>query len=112
MRWWLVAPKLAALVAPPLFLAFGVTLGGGLLGALGHWLAGHPDQANASALALRIRIWAVAVAVGGTISALENFEKSLATRAVVDLLRGGLTLTAAWAGAALGYWLLYLWGQS
>lgn len=112
MKWWLVAPKLGALAAPPLFLAFGVTLGGGLMGALGHWLAGHPTAANASAIALKLRIWAIAVAVGGTISALENFERSITTRAMLDLVRGGVTLTAAWLGAAIGYWLLFLWGQS
>lgn len=112
MRWWLVAPKVLILVTPPLFLAFGVTLGGGLLGALGHWLAGESTHASAAEIAFRIRIWAVAVAIGGTITALENFEKSLSTRAMLDLVRGGLTLTAAYAGAELGYWLLYLWGQS
>ncbi len=112
MKWWLVAPKVAALMAPPLFLACGVTLGGGLLGAFGHWLAGHQADADASQIAFRIRIWAVAVAIGGTISALESFEQSLTARAVLDLVRGGLTLTAAYAGAELGYWLIRAWMQS
>lgn len=109
MKWWLVAPKIATLVTPPLFLALGVTLGGGLLGALGHWLAGQQASADASQIAFKIRIWAVAVAIGGTITALENFQKSVASRAMVDLIRGGITLLAAYAGAALGYWLIRWW---
>ena len=111
VKWWLIAPKVLALIAPPLFLACGVTLGGGLFGAFGHWLAGHQSEANASQIAFRIRIWAVAVAVGGTITALENFEKHLSTRAMLDLIRGGLTLTAAYAGAEFGYLLLRWWMQ-
>ncbi len=112
MRWWMTAPKIATLVSPPLFLAFGVTLGGGLMGALGQWIGGHPGQADASQIAFRIRIWAVAVAIGGTLTALENFEKSVSTKAMLDLVKGSLTLLAAYAGAALGYWLLRWWMMS
>lgn len=109
MRWWLAGPKVITLITPPLFLAFGVTLGGGLLGALGHWLAGQPNVADASQIAFKIRIWAVAVAIGGALTALENFEKSLSAKALVDLAKGGLTLLAAYAGAELGYLLLRWW---
>ncbi len=109
MNGWLVGSKLVSLMAPPLFLALGVTVGGGLLGALGHWLAGHPHDANATEIAFRIRIWAVAVAIGGTISALEHFEHSLASRALWDLARGSLALMAAYGGAELGYWLVRAW---
>lgn len=111
MRWWLIGPRLITLLAPPLFLALGVTLGGGLFGAFGHWLAGQTEAANGAQIAFRIRIWAVAVAIGGTISALENLEKSVTTRALTDFVRGGLTLGAAYAGAEIGYWLLRWWMQ-
>lgn len=108
MNWWFLSTRLVPLMAPPFFMALGVTLGGGLLGAWGHWLAGHPNMANAPEIAFRIRIWAVAVAIGGTITAFEHFERSLATRAVVDLARDGLILIAAYAGAEMGYGLLVL----
>lgn len=84
MKWWMIAPKVVVSMAPPFFLALGVTLGGGLMGALGHWIAGRTMSANAPEIAFRIRIWAVAVAVGGILSALESFEKSLAARAMMD----------------------------
>ncbi|MCY0898249.1 MAG: sporulation protein [Firmicutes bacterium] len=109
MRWWLVAPKIGALIAPPLFLALGVTVGGGLIGALGNWLAGHAASADASQIAFKIRIWAVAIAIGGTISALEHIEQSLTRRAMADLVKGSLTIFAAYAGAELGFWLIRWW---
>lgn len=92
-----------------MLLALGITLGGGLLGALGNWLAGHPASADASQIAFKIRIWAVAIAIGGTISALEHIEHSLTQRAMTDLVKGGLTILAAYAGAELGYWLIRWW---
>lgn len=101
--------RMLRLVGPPLFLAFGVTVGGGLMGALGHWLAGQTMEADASQIAFKIRIWAVAVAIGGALTALENFERSLSTKALVELAKGGLTLTAAYAGAELGYLLVRWW---
>lgn len=101
--------RMLRLVGPPLFLAFGVTVGGGLMGALGHWLAGQTAQADASQIAFKIRIWAVAVAIGGALTALENFERSLSTKALVELAKGGLTLTAAYMGAELGYLLVRWW---
>lgn len=109
MRWWWVLPKLMRLVGPPLFLAFGVTLGGGLLGSFGHWLVGQQNQADASQIAYKIRIWAVAVAIGGALTALENFDKSVSARALGDLIKGGLTLSAAYTGAEMGYLLLRWW---
>ncbi|NMP21853.1 YtrH family sporulation protein [Sulfobacillus harzensis] len=104
-----VFPRILRLLGPPLFLAFGVTVGGGLMGALGHWLAGQSSQADASQIAFRIRIWAVAVAIGGALTALENFERSLSTKALVELAKGGLTLMAAYAGAEFGYLLVRWW---
>ncbi len=104
--------RILRLVGPPLFLAFGVTVGGGLMGALGHWLVGQTVEADAGQIAFKIRIWAVAVAIGGALTALENFERSLSTKALVELAKGGLTLTAAYAGAEFGYLLVRWWTLS
>lgn len=79
------------------------------MGAFGHWIVGQERQADPSQIAFKIRIWAVAVAIGGALTALENFERSVSTKALVDLAKGGLTLLAAYSGAQLGYWLLLWW---
>lgn len=112
MPWWTIGAKVSRLVAPPLFLGLGVTLGGGLIGSLGESLASNLGPADPSQLAFKIRIWAVAVAIGGALTALENLEKSLSTRAMIDIARGGITLMSAYAGAQLGYWLILWWMHS
>ncbi|SMC06634.1 YtrH family sporulation protein [Sulfobacillus thermosulfidooxidans] len=102
--------KLIRVGVPPYFLALGVTLGGGLLGALGLWMAGKGAQDPAST-AYRIRIWAVAIAIGGTLTALENLERGLSARAIPSILRDGLAITMAYFGAQSGYWLLSQLGK-
>jgi len=109
MKWWIIGPKVAGIIVPPLFLAFGVTIGGGLFGALGHWLVGQSSTANASEIAFKIRIWAVAVAIGGALTALENFEKSVSAQSLLDIAEGGATLLSAYAGAEFGYWIIRWW---
>lgn len=100
-----LATKLVRVGIPPYFLALGVTLGGGLLGSLGQWFAGQGAQ-DPAMTAYRIRIWAVAIAIGGTLTALENLERGLSTRAVPIILRDGLAIMMAYFGAQSGYWML------
>ncbi|MCY0908647.1 MAG: sporulation protein [Sulfobacillus thermotolerans] len=90
---------------PPFFLALGVTIGGGLLGSFGLWLAGKGPQDPAQA-AYRIRIWAVAIAIGGTLTALENLERGVFARALPAIVRDGVAIVTAYLGAQTGYWLL------
>lgn len=102
---WSIAKRLWRAGIPPYFLSAGVTLGGGVLGALGQWLAGHqaPDPAQ---LSFRIRIWAVAIAIGGTLTAFENLERGLARHALPSIIRDALTIVAAYGGAQSAYWWL------
>lgn len=93
---------------PPYFLAFGVTVGGGLFGALGRWLVAD-YSATPAQTAFQLRIWAVAIAIGGTLTALESFERSVSTRALPILFRDGLALLLAYWGAQSGYVLLKWW---
>ncbi len=90
---------------PPLFLALGVTLGGGVIGALGTWMAGQ-GPGDPVATAYRIRIWAVAIAIGGALTAFENLERGLTSRALPVLFRDSLGILAAYLGAQWGYWMI------
>ncbi len=101
----LILIKVARVGIPPYFLAFGVTTGGGLLGSLGLWLAGKGPQDPAGA-AYPIRIWAVAIAIGGTFTALENLEKGFASRALPLIVHDSLVIAMAYSGAQCGYWVL------
>jgi hypothetical protein len=97
--------KIIRTALPPFFLAFGVTAGGGLMGSLGLWLAGK-GPADPALAAYRIRIWAVAIAIGGTLTALENLEKGLSARALPLIVRDVLVIVTAYGGAQCGYWVL------
>lgn len=104
---WDLIPRITRAGIPPFFLALGVTIGGGAAGALGAWLAGREVALqNPADAAYRIRIWAVAIAIGGTLTALENLERGLSTRALPSIVRDGLAITMAYAGAQGGYLLL------
>lgn len=92
-------------VIPPLFLAWGVTFGGGLMGALGEWLVGRPE-ADPTQIAFRTRIWAVAIAIGGTMTAFEHIERGLARGALPQIVRDLLVLGAAYSGAQGAVWCL------
>lgn len=105
---WTMLHRVIRVGVPPFFLALGVTLGGGLLGSLGMWLAGRGPH-DPSQTAFRIRIWAVAVAIGGALTALENLERGFSTRALPHVVRDGLILTTAYLGAQAGYVLLKWW---
>ncbi len=97
--------KLIRVGIPPFFLSLGVTLGGGLLGALGLWFAGKGPQ-DPAITAYRIRIWAVAISIGGTFTVLENLERGLSTHALPAILRDTVSIIMAYLGAQSGYWIL------
>ena len=97
--------KAVRAVIPTLFLAWGVTLGGGLIGALGEWLVGQADT-DPTQIAFRVRIWAVAIAIGGTMTAFEHIERGLARGALPQIVRDILVLGAAYGGAQAAIWCL------
>ncbi len=102
---WDLIERLWRIAIPPLFLAAGVTLGGGLIGSLGAWIAGR-GPGDPVTTSYRIRIWAVAIAIGGTLTAFENLERGLSARAVPAVVRDGVGIVAAYCGAQWGYWIL------
>lgn len=100
-----LAWRLARGLTPPFCLALGVTMGGAMLGGLGQWLVGNPAPDYAQ-LAWRIRIWAVAVAIGGAMTALENLEREFLVRGSLGVLRDLAIVVVAYLGALFGYWLV------
>ena len=92
-------------LTPPFAIALGVTLGGALIGGLGQWLVGEPAP-DYVALAFRIRIWAVAVAIGGALTALENLERGFLARGAPGVLRDLAVVLVAYLGSLMAYWLI------
>ncbi|MBE3557548.1 MAG: sporulation protein [Firmicutes bacterium] len=101
----LLLTRFVRIVVPPGTLAMGVTLGGALLGGWGEWLVGQPSPPYAD-IAWRIRIWAMAIAIGGTQTAFENLERQLLTGGLTGIGRDLAIVAAAYLGAQLGYRLI------
>jgi hypothetical protein len=57
------------------FIAFGVLLGGSLLGGLAAFITGEPLLTEIANIAGRVRIWAIIAAIGGTFDTVYSFEK-------------------------------------
>lgn len=92
------------------FVAFGVVVGGTIMGGVGAFI-GHyhlTPLATMEQLTGQLKIWAIVAALGGTVDMLRSVE--------INILEGHLSLVAqqllillsAFAGAHLGY-LLILW---
>ncbi|BAS27282.1 hypothetical protein LIP_1433 [Limnochorda pilosa] len=90
----------------PFCTAFGVVLGGSLLGSLAIVLTRGSPLAAIADLSGKIRLWAIAVAIGGTFDTLTALESGLFGGQVFLLLRQGAVVAAALFGAHAGYWLL------
>lgn len=90
----------------PFCTAFGVVTGGSLLGALAVVLTQGSPLASIAELSGKIRLWAIAVAIGGTFDTLTAIESGLLRGQVFLLVRQGAVIAAALFGAHAGYWLL------
>ncbi|MGI6603587.1 MAG: YtrH family sporulation protein [bacterium] len=87
-------------------IALGVVLGGTLLGSLGATLTSRPPGDTMLALAERIKLWAVAVAIEGTFSMFRALEAGLLYGQLGPVARQLLCLLAAFLGAHTAYVLI------
>jgi hypothetical protein len=88
------------------FVAFGVMIGGCLLGGLGAFLIGHPPLTFMYTLAEKIKIWAVVAAIGGTIDTLTAIERGFISGAPGEIIKHLLFICSAFMGAHLGTMLI------
>src|SRR5699024_2254426 len=57
------------------FIAFGVVIGGAIIGSIGSFATGNPPISAIHRIAKSLRIWAIAAAIGGTFDAIATFER-------------------------------------
>src|SRR5690625_7817829 len=69
------------------FIAFGVMIGGAVLGSVGAFLTGGSPLHAMSRISQSIKIWAVVAAIGGTFDAIESFQKGFLDGATFDLFK-------------------------
>jgi hypothetical protein len=90
------------------FVAFGVVLGGSMLGGIASVLTLQPPSVQMITLAEKMKIWAIVAAVGGTIDPLRYIESSFAEGQISEAGRQILIIVFAFAGAQLGNSLIQL----
>ncbi|MBN8236927.1 YtrH family sporulation protein [Halobacillus kuroshimensis] len=90
------------------FIAFGVIVGGTLIGSIGSYLTGEAPLTAMFRIAKSLRIWAVVAAIGGTFDAISNFEKGILDGSTFDMFKQIVIIVAAMGGVKAAL-LLFEW---
>ncbi len=88
------------------FIAFGVIIGGSIIGSIGAFVTGDAPIYDIGRIANRLRIWAIVAAIGGTFDAIANFEKGIYDGSTMDLVKQALFILSAMGGVKTAILLL------
>ncbi len=88
------------------FIAFGVIIGGALIGSIGSFATGEAPLTAISRIAKGLRIWAIVAAIGGTFDAIANLQKGLLYGTTLDLFKQGLLILSAMGGVRAAFLLI------
>src|SRR5690625_2343431 len=80
------------------FIAFGVVIGGTVIGSAGSFLTGDAPLSAMNRIAHSIKIWAIVAAIGGTFDAIENFHRGFLDGSTMDLFKQILIILSAMLG--------------
>lgn len=89
-------------------IAFGVIIGASLFAGIGALINDHPPLKCMFEIARSIKIWAVAVALGGTFSTFEILEKGLFRGEIRSIVKQAVYVVVAVIGANAGYGFIRL----
>ncbi|KHD84647.1 YtrH family sporulation protein [Heyndrickxia ginsengihumi] len=81
------------------FIAFGVMIGGTLIGGLASFITGEPLLTEISKIARGLRIWAIIAAIGGTFDTVYSFERGFLQGETIVLFKQFLLILSAMGGA-------------
>lgn len=84
------------------FVAFGVVLGGAMLGGIWAILTLQPPSLTMRDIAERLKVWALVVAVGGTIDPIRVIESNFLEGHMSPAIKQILFILSAFIGAHLG----------
>lgn len=87
--------------------AFGVMLGGCLIGGLGAFLLGQPPMEHIKILAGKLKIWALVAAIGGTFDTITAIERGFLGGSPLDIVKQLLFIFSAFLGAHSGMKMLH-----
>ncbi|TRM12940.1 sporulation protein [Lentibacillus cibarius] len=80
------------------FIAFGVVIGGSIIGSIGAFATGDAPFTQMNRISKSIRIWAIVAAIGGTFDAIANFEKGILDGSTYDLFKQIMLILSAMGG--------------
>lgn len=83
--------------------AFGVVVGGSLLGSLASLLTGGLPMQTMQTLAERLKVWAAVAAIGGTFFIIRTIESSLFEGQIKTVIRQVLFILSAFIGAQFAF---------
>ncbi|MFB5663589.1 YtrH family sporulation protein [Alteribacillus sp. HJP-4] len=88
------------------FVAFGVIIGGSIIGGIGAFLIGKPPLSAIHDLAASLKIWALVAAIGGTFDAITTLERGLFYGTHSDVFKTLGMICAALGGANAGTFII------
>lgn len=88
------------------FIAFGVVLGGSIIGSIGSFATGDAPLTSINRIAKSLRIWAIVSAIGGTFDAIENVEKGIFDGSTIDIVKQALLIFSAMGGVKVAITLV------
>ncbi len=88
------------------FTAFGLMLGGVLVGTLAAVVVQEPPLATMQRLSREIRIWAVVAAIGGTFSTIEILESGILKGEIMAVFKQVFYIISSTAGTHLGHLII------
>ncbi|GAK02927.1 hypothetical protein JCM19037_1197 [Geomicrobium sp. JCM 19037] len=94
--------EFAATLVIDFFVAFGVVLGGALIGGIGAFIIGKPPLTAIHDLAGSLKIWALVAAIGGTFDAITSLERGLFAGTHIDIYKTIFMVLSALSGANAG----------
>src|SRR5699024_4292924 len=80
------------------FIAFGVIIGGAIIGRVGTVLTGGAPLSAVARIAQSLNRWAVVCASGGRLDAIDTFQRGLLAGCTIDLFRQFTLITSAMIG--------------
>lgn len=89
------------------FIAFGVMMGGVILGSLGALITGGSPLHAMNRISQSLKIWAIVAAIGGTFDAIESFQKGFLDGATLDLFKQFMFILSAMIGVQSALLLIH-----
>lgn len=89
-------------------IAFGVIIGSSFFAGLGALINNDPPLKTMMDISRTMKIWAVAVGIGGTFTSFEIIEKGLLKGEIRAVIKQFAYIVAAFTGSNCGYMIVFL----